>query len=54
MRNNEKLNDDYQEIQNRFYNRFDVLAANGLVISPAGHYISKNTIPYLQVLLTAH
>ncbi|MBK7159588.1 MAG: tetratricopeptide repeat protein [Ignavibacteria bacterium] len=41
MRNNEKLNDDYQEIQNRFYNRFDVLAANGLVISPAGHYISK-------------
>lgn len=46
MRNNEKLNDDYQEIQNRFYNRFDILAANGLVISPAGHYITKkyNTI----------
>lgn len=41
MRNSEKLNDDYQEIQNRFYNRFDILAANGLVISPAGHYISK-------------
>lgn len=46
MRNNEKANDDYKEIQNRFYNRFDFLAANGLVISPAGHYISKkyNTI----------
>ncbi len=41
MRNNEKVNDDFQEIQNRFYNRFDILAANGLVISPAGHYISK-------------
>ena len=41
MRNNEKISDDYQEIQNRFYNRFDILAANGLVISPAGHYISK-------------
>jgi len=41
MRNSEKLNDDYQEIQNRFYNRFDILAANGLVICPAGHYISK-------------
>lgn len=40
MRNNIKTTDNYQETQNRFYNRFDILAAKGFVISPAGHYIN--------------
>ena len=38
--NNEKLSFSYSEYQDRFYNSFDIKAATGLVISPAGHYIS--------------
>jgi len=37
-------NIDYSQTQNRFYNSIDVLAARGLVISPAAHYINIKDI----------
>lgn len=44
--NNTKNSDSYSQIQNQFYNKFDIRAAKGLVISPAGRYIKleDNTI----------
>ena len=34
-----KISDNYNQIQNRFYNRIDIYAGNGFVISPAGQYV---------------
>lgn len=44
--NNIKNINNYSQIQNRFYNKFDFLIANGLIISPSVHYINikDNTI----------
>lgn len=33
--------DSYSEIQNRFYNKLDILAGRGFVVSPAFQYINK-------------
>lgn len=44
--NNVKNSDSYSQIQNQFYNKFDIRIANGLVVSPAARYIKveSNTI----------
>ncbi|MDQ3194392.1 MAG: hypothetical protein M3P82_05255 [Bacteroidota bacterium] len=35
-----KITDNYLQYHNQFYNRFEIRIANGLSVSPAGHYIS--------------
>ncbi len=37
---NEIINNDYYQYQNRFYNSFDFRIAQGLTITPAGHYLT--------------
>jgi hypothetical protein len=34
-----QYSNDYSEYQNRFYNRYNIRVSDGLVISPAGHFI---------------
>ena len=44
--NNLKSAESYDQTQNHFYNRFDILIDNGFVVSPAGRFIStKENIP---------
>ncbi len=39
---NQKITDDYSRSENRFYNKFDFRVKNGLILSPAAHYIGTN------------
>jgi len=43
---NEIVSNNYSQIQSQFYNRFDIYAGNGFVVSPAGRFIGVKENTY--------